>query len=112
MSRWLVISATCLLTACISVRTQTTSTEQAPAPEPAAAPRVQVQPQVVPPSTGGTHEPNDEPYGDVFFREYGVNPFIDDQHVLIPLALPGDCNANDFIGPAVRKIDIEKHARP
>ena len=30
-----------------------------------------------PPSTGGTTEPNDAPYGDVFFREYGVNPFID-----------------------------------
>jgi Ca-activated chloride channel family protein len=29
------------------------------------------------PSTGGTHEPNDQPYGDVFFREAGVNPFID-----------------------------------
>jgi Ca-activated chloride channel family protein len=30
-----------------------------------------------PPSTGGTAEPNDQPYGDVFFRSYGVNPFID-----------------------------------
>jgi Ca-activated chloride channel family protein len=30
-----------------------------------------------PPSTGGTTEPNDEPYGDMFFRSYGVNPFID-----------------------------------
>ncbi|MEX1311848.1 MAG: von Willebrand factor type A domain-containing protein [Candidatus Sulfomarinibacteraceae bacterium] len=29
------------------------------------------------PSTGGTREPNDQPYGDVFFKEYGVNPFID-----------------------------------
>ncbi len=29
------------------------------------------------PSTGGTAEPNDQPYGDVFFRAYGVNPFID-----------------------------------
>ena len=27
-----------------------------------------------PPSTGGTHEPNDSPYGDNFFRHYGVNP--------------------------------------
>ncbi len=36
-----------------------------------------------PPSTGGTHEPNDQPYGDVFYREYGVNPFIDteDDHL-------------------------------
>jgi Ca-activated chloride channel family protein len=31
----------------------------------------------VPPSTGGTAEPNDQPYGDVFFRAYGTNPFVD-----------------------------------
>jgi hypothetical protein len=29
------------------------------------------------PSTGGTDEPNDQPYGDVFFEDYGVHPFID-----------------------------------
>ena len=29
------------------------------------------------PSTGGTNEPNDQPYGDVFFEDYGVNPFVD-----------------------------------
>jgi Ca-activated chloride channel family protein len=29
------------------------------------------------PSTGGTTEPNEQAYGDVFFRDYGVNPFID-----------------------------------
>ena len=29
------------------------------------------------PSTGGTAEPNDQPYGDVFFKTYGVNPFVD-----------------------------------
>jgi Ca-activated chloride channel homolog len=29
------------------------------------------------PSTGGTAEPNDQPYGDVFFRSHGVNPFVD-----------------------------------
>ncbi len=28
-------------------------------------------------STGGSAEPNDQAYGDVFFREYGVNPAID-----------------------------------
>jgi len=28
-------------------------------------------------STGGTDEPNDQPYGDVFFENYGVNPRID-----------------------------------
>lgn len=31
----------------------------------------------VPPSTGGTAEPNDRPYGDVFFRAYGTHPFLD-----------------------------------
>ena len=29
------------------------------------------------PSTGGSAEPNNQPYGDVLFREYGVNPFVD-----------------------------------
>ncbi len=29
------------------------------------------------PSTGGTAEPNHQPYGDVFFRSHGVNPFVD-----------------------------------
>ena len=35
------------------------------------------------PSTGGTDEPNDQPYGDVFFEMYGVNPRIDteDDHL-------------------------------
>jgi len=35
------------------------------------------------PSTGGTAEPNDAPYGDVFFKSYGTNPFIDteDDHL-------------------------------
>lgn len=36
------------------------------APSPGAAP-----------STGGNAEPNDKPYGDVFFEDYGTNPFID-----------------------------------
>jgi Ca-activated chloride channel family protein len=30
-----------------------------------------------PPSTGGRAEPNDQPYGDVFFEHTGVNPFVD-----------------------------------
>ncbi len=39
--------------------------------------------RAVPASTGGTDEPNDQPYGDVFFDGYGVNPFIDteDDHL-------------------------------
>ena len=31
----------------------------------------------LPPSTGGTREPNGNPYGDTFFKHYGVNPFED-----------------------------------
>ena len=31
----------------------------------------------VAPSTGGTAEPNDAPYGDMFFTSYGTNPFVD-----------------------------------
>ncbi|MDX1996515.1 MAG: von Willebrand factor type A domain-containing protein [Thermoanaerobaculia bacterium] len=34
-------------------------------------------PALAPPSTGGSAEPNDQPYGDVFFRDYGTNPFLD-----------------------------------
>ena len=41
----------------------------APPPPPAAAKPA--------PSTGGTAEPNDRPYGDVFFESAGVNPFVD-----------------------------------
>lgn len=33
--------------------------------------------QVPGPSTGGTSEPNDQPWGDMFFRPYGTNPFVD-----------------------------------
>jgi Ca-activated chloride channel family protein len=35
------------------------------------------------PSTGGSTEPNDQAYGDMFFEDYGVNPFIDteDDHL-------------------------------
>ncbi len=29
------------------------------------------------PSTGGTAEPNDAAYGDMFFQHYGTNPFVD-----------------------------------
>ncbi len=32
---------------------------------------------VAQPSTGGTAEPNDKPYGDIFFEHTGVNPFVD-----------------------------------
>ena len=46
--------------------------DAAAAPEPAPA-------STLPPSTGGTREPNDQPYGDVFFKSYGVNPFVDSE---------------------------------
>jgi uncharacterized protein YegL len=41
-----------------------------------------MQPGIAPaplprPSTGGTAEPNGRPWGDVFFRPYGANPFVD-----------------------------------
>jgi len=60
----------------------------APAPEARAqlralgyvgggAPESDMAYAVPPASTGGTAEPNDAPYGDVFFDGYGVNPFID-----------------------------------
>jgi Ca-activated chloride channel homolog len=35
------------------------------------------QGQIAAPSTGGTTEPNDAPWGDMFFRDYGVNPSVD-----------------------------------
>lgn len=41
-------------------------------PAPLRVPTAQL-----PPSTGGTAEPNDRPYGDVFFEGYGTNPFLD-----------------------------------
>ncbi len=39
--------------------------------------RLYAAPGAAAPSTGGTTEPNDAPYGDMFFGSYGVNPFID-----------------------------------
>jgi len=45
-----------------------------------AAPKISAQaPQknAAAPSTGGSAEPNDQAYGDVFFESAGVNPFID-----------------------------------
>lgn len=44
--------------------------------EAKAAPQNEPARKLAPPSTGGTAEPNDAPYGDVFFRGYGTNPFI------------------------------------
>lgn len=44
---------------------------------PALAVPAPAPPTVQRPSTGGTREPNDAPYGDVFFKEHGTNPFVD-----------------------------------
>ncbi len=44
-------------------------------PSPPSARSVPAPPPVVP-TTGGTRLPNDEPYDSMFFRNYGVNPFI------------------------------------
>ncbi|HEV8631958.1 MAG TPA: von Willebrand factor type A domain-containing protein [Thermoanaerobaculia bacterium] len=42
-------------------------------------------------STGGTAEPNDQPYGDMFFRSYGVNPFVEtDEDALSTFGLDVD----------------------
>ncbi len=53
------------------------------APRPQSPRDAVVTPPSAAPSTGGTTEPNDRPYGDVFFQGYGVNPFIDteDDHL-------------------------------
>ena len=39
--------------------------------------RHEVATEPPPPSTGGSAEPNDQAYGDMLFRAYGTNPFID-----------------------------------
>ena len=53
-----------------------------PAPaaaEPAPAAAEPAPTATLPPSTGGTREPNDQPYGDVFFKSDHVNPFVDSE---------------------------------
>ena len=49
-------------------------------PAPTASPMIADGPY---PSTGGLVPPNDEPYADVFYEDYGVNPFVDteDDHL-------------------------------
>lgn len=39
----------------------------------------EVKSAVASPSTGGEREPNEQPYGDVFFRAAGENPFVDSE---------------------------------
>ncbi len=59
--------------------TRRIDTEPMSGPEPPALEkrRLAAAPSGMAPSTGGTAEPNDQPYGDVFFKSYGTNPFID-----------------------------------
>ncbi len=71
----------------------------APAP---AVPRAPAEPSsaaaTLPPSTGGTAEPNDQPYGDVFFHSYGVNPFVDSEDdALSTFALDVDTGAYNVV---------------
>lgn len=63
--------------------TYTYHAEPADAAWPTPAPTATVADEGVAPSTGGTDEPNDQPYGDMFFEDYGVNPRIDtaDDHL-------------------------------
>jgi Ca-activated chloride channel family protein len=58
-------------------RIQATSGEAPPELEAHIRRRLWQEPPRWGGSTGGTAEPNDEPYGDMFFRTYGTNPFID-----------------------------------
>ncbi|HVS02805.1 MAG TPA: von Willebrand factor type A domain-containing protein [Thermoanaerobaculia bacterium] len=69
-------------------RLQTAGREDAPPPppqpEPGPAPAERPLPspaerplRAPAPSTGGTAEPHDQPYGDVFFDSWGINPFVD-----------------------------------
>jgi len=47
------------------------------APKPALQAAQAPQKTAATPSTGGSAEPNDQAYGDVFFESAGVNPFVD-----------------------------------
>jgi len=60
-------------------RTYHLEAEYRPSPTASPAATLSAVPQsdAFGPSTGGTDEPNDQPYGDVFFDNYGVNPRID-----------------------------------
>jgi Ca-activated chloride channel homolog len=62
-----------------------------------------------PPSTGGTAEPNDRPYGDVFFRGYGANPFLDpEEDPLSTFALDVDTGSYTV----VRRFVTDGHRPP
>jgi Ca-activated chloride channel family protein len=63
----------------------------------------------LPPSTGGTAEPNDQPYGDVFFEGYGTNPFLDpEEDPLSTFALDVDTGSYTV----VRRFVTDGHRPP
>jgi Ca-activated chloride channel homolog len=62
----------------------------------------------VPPTTGGTREPNDAPYDRVYFQQSGVNPFVDtedDPHSTFGL----DVDTGSY---AIARTYIEDGERP
>jgi len=70
------------------------------------------------PSTGGTDEPNDQPYGDVFFEDYGVNPRVDtEDDTLSTFAVDVDTGAytvmrryiNDGYLPPDESVRVEEY---
>jgi Ca-activated chloride channel family protein len=89
LTAWIAVAA--LLAGCSALTPQTVEVQAARESAPMAAPQATAAPEASAayaptqapldagfgPSTGGTNEPNDQPYGDVFFEDYGVNPFID-----------------------------------
>jgi Ca-activated chloride channel family protein len=85
LATWLVVTA--LLAGCASMAAAPTRELSMEAPTEVPAAEYEWMPAATAsplpsdagpgPSTGGTDEPNDQPYGDMFFEDYGVNPFID-----------------------------------
>ncbi len=86
-------------------------------PQPTAMPRVDGDAGAGP-STGGADEPNDQPHGDMFFEDYGVNPRIDteDDH-LSTFAVDVDTGAytvmrsyiNDGFLPPDESVRVEEY---
>ncbi|MFP4396018.1 MAG: vWA domain-containing protein [Anaerolineales bacterium] len=103
----------------VMTETETEMEEPAAAapPQPTAMPRADGDAGAGP-STGGTDEPNDQPYGDMFFEDYGVNPRIDteDDH-LSTFAVDVDTGAytvmrsyiNDGFLPPDESVRVEEY---
>ncbi len=77
----------------------------------ALAPVMPAQPQsapasggpVIPPESGGTHNPNDGAYPLTYYEHYGVNPFIDaDEDPLSTFALDGDTASYEILKQYLR----------